>query len=74
MWDTGVGVGGAPGPPVSLLPRVSLSAFSSQDSQGCDVSVGACLEGVFVKHKSGRPPVVFRYSSFCALSVAPAGG
>lgn len=38
-----------------------ISGYYLQDSQGSDIFVGACLDGVFVKHKNGRPPVVFRY-------------
>ena len=45
----------------SSLPVLPERLLSFQDSQGGDIAVGACLEGIFVKHKNGRPPVMFRY-------------
>lgn len=62
--------------PVTTCCRTAaFCAFSFQDSQGSDISIGACLEGIFVKHKNGRPPVIFRYFSYtrCARSVASPG-
>ncbi|OBS82619.1 hypothetical protein A6R68_23391 [Neotoma lepida] len=38
------------------------------DSQGSDISIGACLDGIFVKHKNGRPPVVFRWHDIANMS------
>ncbi|CAL1575975.1 unnamed protein product [Knipowitschia caucasica] len=37
-------------------------SFQAKDSTGADVSLGSCLDGIFVKHKNGRPPLVFRWS------------
>uniref|UniRef100_A0A8C8FP47 Tyrosine-protein phosphatase non-receptor type n=1 Tax=Oncorhynchus tshawytscha TaxID=74940 RepID=A0A8C8FP47_ONCTS len=31
-------------------------------SQGTDILLGACLDGIFVKHKNGRPPLVFKWN------------
>lgn len=39
--------------------RVFLSS-SQQDSTGTDVTLGSCLDGIIVKHKNGRPLVLFR--------------
>uniref|UniRef100_A0A8C5TDK3 Tyrosine-protein phosphatase non-receptor type n=1 Tax=Malurus cyaneus samueli TaxID=2593467 RepID=A0A8C5TDK3_9PASS len=39
-----------------------------QDSQGSDIFIGACLDGIFVKHKNGRPPVVFRWHDIANMS------
>uniref|UniRef100_A0A8D2D5Y8 Tyrosine-protein phosphatase non-receptor type n=1 Tax=Sciurus vulgaris TaxID=55149 RepID=A0A8D2D5Y8_SCIVU len=39
-----------------------------QDSQGSDIAIGACLEGIFVKHKNGRPPVIFRWQDIANMS------
>ncbi|XP_014066538.1 tyrosine-protein phosphatase non-receptor type 21 isoform X2 [Salmo salar] len=50
-----------------------------EDSQGTDILLGACLDGIFVKHKNGRPPLVFKWNeinnmthnkSFFALELA----
>lgn len=37
-----------------------LSSCSKQDSTGTDVTLGSCLDGIIVKHKNGRPLVLFR--------------
>lgn len=33
---------------------------TTQDSQGADILIGSCLDGIFVKHKNGRAPLLFR--------------
>ncbi|XP_012495870.1 PREDICTED: tyrosine-protein phosphatase non-receptor type 21 [Propithecus coquereli] len=43
-------------------------SYPAKDSQGSDISIGACLEGIFVKHKNGRPPVVFRWHDIANMS------
>lgn len=53
---------------VERMDGYGEESYPAKDSQGCDVSVGACLEGVFVKHKSGRPPVVFRWHDIANMS------
>ncbi|KAL1791340.1 Tyrosine-protein phosphatase non-receptor type 21 [Sigmodon hispidus] len=42
--------------------------YPAKDSQGSDISIGACLDGIFVKHKNGRPPVVFRWHDIANMS------
>ncbi|XP_067847971.1 tyrosine-protein phosphatase non-receptor type 21 isoform X2 [Heptranchias perlo] len=42
--------------------------YTAKDSQGNDLLIGACLEGIFVKHKSGRPPSVFKWNDVSNLS------
>lgn len=44
--------------PQRLLCMPLLS--SNQDSTGTDVTLGSCLDGIFVKHKNGRPVLLFR--------------
>ncbi|XP_057398379.1 tyrosine-protein phosphatase non-receptor type 21 isoform X3 [Balaenoptera acutorostrata] len=43
-------------------------SYPAKDSQGSDISIGACLEGIFVKHKNGRPPVIFRWHDIANMS------
>uniref|UniRef100_A0A8D0QQQ1 Tyrosine-protein phosphatase non-receptor type n=1 Tax=Sus scrofa TaxID=9823 RepID=A0A8D0QQQ1_PIG len=45
---------------VERMDGYGEESYPAKDSQGSDISIGACLEGIFVKHKNGRPPVVFR--------------
>lgn len=35
-------------------------ALLLQDSTGTDVTLGSCLDGIFVKHKNGGPLLLFR--------------
>ncbi|KAK7910537.1 hypothetical protein WMY93_015221 [Mugilogobius chulae] len=37
-------------------------SFQAKDSSGADVTLGSCLDGIFVKHKNGRPLLLFRWS------------
>nr|XP_058915496.1 tyrosine-protein phosphatase non-receptor type 21 isoform X1 [Kogia breviceps] len=43
-------------------------SYPAKDSQGSDISIGACLDGIFVKHKNGRPPVIFRWHDIANMS------
>ncbi|XP_067894944.1 tyrosine-protein phosphatase non-receptor type 21 [Heterodontus francisci] len=42
--------------------------YAAKDSQGNDHLISACLEGIFVKHKNGRPPSIFKWSDISNLS------
>uniref|UniRef100_A0A8C1VLW2 Tyrosine-protein phosphatase non-receptor type n=1 Tax=Cyprinus carpio TaxID=7962 RepID=A0A8C1VLW2_CYPCA len=50
-----------------------------EDAQSTDVIIGSCLDGIFVKHKNGKAPLIFRWNdinnmthnkSFFALELA----
>ncbi|XP_064420995.1 tyrosine-protein phosphatase non-receptor type 21 [Latimeria chalumnae] len=43
-------------------------SYVAKDSQGSDIFIGACLEGIFVKHKNGRPPVMFKWLDIANMS------
>ncbi|XP_053456965.1 tyrosine-protein phosphatase non-receptor type 21 isoform X3 [Nycticebus coucang] len=47
---------------------VAMARRATLQSQGSDISIGACLEGIFVKHKNGRPPVIFRWHDIANMS------
>ncbi|KAF7252025.1 Tyrosine-protein phosphatase non-receptor type 21 [Varanus komodoensis] len=53
-------------------PRLAPAPFNwplaEKDSQGSDIFIGACLDGIFVKHKNGRPPVIFRWHDIANMS------
>nr|XP_014333996.1 PREDICTED: tyrosine-protein phosphatase non-receptor type 21 [Bos mutus] len=53
---------------VERMDGYGEESYPAKDSQGSDISIGACLEGVFVKHKNGRPPVVFRWHDIANMS------
>lgn len=53
---------------VERMDGYGEESYPAKDSQGSDISVGACLEGVFVKHKNGRPPVIFRWHEIANMS------
>ncbi|KAJ8290264.1 hypothetical protein GJAV_G00010650 [Gymnothorax javanicus] len=47
---------------VEKMEGYGQESYQAKDSQGTDVIIGACLDGIFVKHKNGRPPVIFRWN------------
>uniref|UniRef100_A0A8D1R7T4 Tyrosine-protein phosphatase non-receptor type n=1 Tax=Sus scrofa TaxID=9823 RepID=A0A8D1R7T4_PIG len=53
---------------VERMDGYGEESYPAKDSQGSDISIGACLEGIFVKHKNGRPPVVFRWHDIANMS------
>ncbi|XP_048341297.1 tyrosine-protein phosphatase non-receptor type 21 isoform X3 [Sphaerodactylus townsendi] len=64
---------------VERMEGYGEESYPAKDSQGSDIFIGACLDGIFVKHKNGRPPVIFRWhdianmthnKSFFALELA----
>ncbi|KAI5102513.1 tyrosine-protein phosphatase non-receptor type 21 isoform X1 [Silurus meridionalis] len=64
---------------VEKMEGYGQESFQAKDSQGADILIGSCLEGIFVKHKNGRAPLLFRWNdinnmthnkSFFALELA----
>ncbi|XP_037359639.1 tyrosine-protein phosphatase non-receptor type 21 [Talpa occidentalis] len=53
---------------VERMDGYGEESYPAKDSQGSDISIGACLEGIFVKHKNGRPPVIFRWHDIANMS------
>lgn len=53
---------------VERMDGYGEESYPAKDSQGNDISIGACLDGIFVKHKNGRPPVVFRWHDIANMS------
>nr|XP_004649413.2 tyrosine-protein phosphatase non-receptor type 21 [Jaculus jaculus] len=53
---------------VERMSGYGEESYPAKDSQGSDISIGACLEGIFVKHKNGRPPVIFRWHDIANMS------
>lgn len=42
--------------------------YTAKDSQGNDLFIGTCLEGIFMKHKNGRLPSVFKWNDISNMS------
>ncbi|XP_028917915.1 tyrosine-protein phosphatase non-receptor type 21 [Ornithorhynchus anatinus] len=53
---------------VERMEGYGEESYPAKDSQGSDICIGACLDGIFVKHKSGRPPVIFRWHDIANMS------
>ncbi|XP_075387568.1 tyrosine-protein phosphatase non-receptor type 21 [Tenrec ecaudatus] len=53
---------------VERMDGYGEESYNAKDSQGSDVCVCAGLEGILVKHKSGRPPLTFRWSDITNMS------
>ncbi|XP_038585822.1 tyrosine-protein phosphatase non-receptor type 21 isoform X2 [Micropterus salmoides] len=43
-------------------------SYQAKDSTGTDVTLGSCLDGIFVKHKNGRPLLLFRWNEINNMS------
>ncbi|KAM3871221.1 tyrosine-protein phosphatase non-receptor type 21 [Diretmus argenteus] len=53
---------------VEKMEGYGQESYQAKDSTGTDIVLGACLDGIFVKHKNGRPPVVFRWNEINNMS------
>ncbi|KAG8561923.1 hypothetical protein GDO81_015531 [Engystomops pustulosus] len=53
---------------IERLENYGEETYPAKDSQGADLSIGACLNGIFVRHKNGRTPVVFRWMDIANMS------
>ncbi|XP_066463683.1 tyrosine-protein phosphatase non-receptor type 21 isoform X1 [Eleutherodactylus coqui] len=53
---------------IERLENYGEETYPAKDSQGADLSIGACLNGIFVRHKNGRPPVIFRWMDITNMS------
>ncbi|XP_033893367.3 tyrosine-protein phosphatase non-receptor type 21-like isoform X1 [Acipenser ruthenus] len=53
---------------VEKMDGYGQESYQAKDSQGSDISIGACLDGIFVRHKNGRPPVIFGWNDIANMS------
>ncbi|XP_029453610.1 tyrosine-protein phosphatase non-receptor type 21 isoform X2 [Rhinatrema bivittatum] len=53
---------------VERMDGYGEESYPAKDSQGTDIFIGACLDGIFVKHKNGRPPAIFRWHDIANMS------
>lgn len=53
---------------VEKLEGYGQESFQAKDSTGADVSLGSCLDGIFVKYKNGRSLLLFRWSDINNMS------
>ncbi|XP_075873783.1 tyrosine-protein phosphatase non-receptor type 21 isoform X2 [Nelusetta ayraudi] len=53
---------------VEKLEGYGQESYQAKDSTGTDVTLGSCLDGIFVKHKNGRPLNLFRWNEINNMS------
>ncbi|KAM3594159.1 uncharacterized protein V6R79_003344 [Siganus canaliculatus] len=53
---------------VEKMDGYGQESYQAKDSTGADVTLGSCLNGIFVKHKNGRPLLVFRWNEINNMS------
>uniref|UniRef100_A0A8C9Z7T3 protein-tyrosine-phosphatase n=1 Tax=Sander lucioperca TaxID=283035 RepID=A0A8C9Z7T3_SANLU len=53
---------------VEKMEGYGQESHQAKDNTGTDVSMGSCLDGIFVKHKNGRPLLLFRWNEINNMS------
>uniref|UniRef100_UPI0037E8684F tyrosine-protein phosphatase non-receptor type 21 isoform X1 n=1 Tax=Semicossyphus pulcher TaxID=241346 RepID=UPI0037E8684F len=53
---------------VEKMEGYGQESYQAKDSTGTDVTLGSCLDGIFVKHKNGRPLLLFRWNEINNMS------
>uniref|UniRef100_A0A7N6B503 Tyrosine-protein phosphatase non-receptor type n=1 Tax=Anabas testudineus TaxID=64144 RepID=A0A7N6B503_ANATE len=53
---------------VEKMEGYGHESYQAKDSTGTDVTLGSCLDGIFVKHKNGRPLLLFRWNEINNMS------
>ncbi|XP_041927588.1 tyrosine-protein phosphatase non-receptor type 21 isoform X1 [Alosa sapidissima] len=64
---------------VEKMEGYGQETYQAKDNQGTDIFIVSCLDAIIVKHKNGKPPLIFRWNdinnmthnkSFFALELA----
>uniref|UniRef100_A0A7N8Y555 Tyrosine-protein phosphatase non-receptor type n=1 Tax=Mastacembelus armatus TaxID=205130 RepID=A0A7N8Y555_9TELE len=53
---------------VEKMEGYGQESYQAKDNTGTDVTLGSCLDGIFVKHKNGRPLLLFRWNEINSMS------
>ncbi|XP_068194632.1 tyrosine-protein phosphatase non-receptor type 21 isoform X2 [Antennarius striatus] len=53
---------------VEKMEGYGQESYQAKDSTGTDVALGSCLDGIFAKHKNGRPLILFRWNEINNMS------
>uniref|UniRef100_A0A3Q3WUN2 Tyrosine-protein phosphatase non-receptor type n=1 Tax=Mola mola TaxID=94237 RepID=A0A3Q3WUN2_MOLML len=53
---------------VEKIEGYGQESYQAKDNTGADVTLGSCLDGIFVKHKNGRPLLLFRWNEINNMS------
>ncbi|XP_072222234.1 tyrosine-protein phosphatase non-receptor type 21 isoform X2 [Leuresthes tenuis] len=53
---------------VEKMEGYGQESYQAKDSTGTDVTLGSCLDGIFVKHKNGRPSLLYRWHEINNMS------
>uniref|UniRef100_A0A3P9I441 protein-tyrosine-phosphatase n=1 Tax=Oryzias latipes TaxID=8090 RepID=A0A3P9I441_ORYLA len=53
---------------VEKMEGYAQENYPAKDNTGTDVTLGSCLDGIFVKYKSARPPLLYRWHEINNMS------
>ncbi|XP_023208880.1 tyrosine-protein phosphatase non-receptor type 21 isoform X1 [Xiphophorus maculatus] len=53
---------------VEKLEGYGQESYQAKDNTGIDVTLGSCLDGIFVKYKNGRSPLLYRWHEITNMS------
>ncbi|KAM4723323.1 tyrosine-protein phosphatase non-receptor type 21 isoform 2-T2 [Anableps anableps] len=53
---------------VEKLEGYGQESYQAKDNTGIDVTLGSCLDGIFVKYKNGRSPQLYRWHEITNMS------
>ncbi|XP_024124499.1 tyrosine-protein phosphatase non-receptor type 21 [Oryzias melastigma] len=53
---------------VEKMEGYGQESYPAKDNTGTDVTLGSCLDGIFVKYKSARPPLLYRWHEINNMS------
>ncbi|XP_038128509.1 tyrosine-protein phosphatase non-receptor type 21 isoform X1 [Cyprinodon tularosa] len=53
---------------VEKMEGYGQESYQAKDNTGIDVTLGSCLDGIFVKYKNGRSPLLYRWHEINNMS------
>ncbi|XP_048830076.1 tyrosine-protein phosphatase non-receptor type 21 isoform X2 [Brienomyrus brachyistius] len=53
---------------VEKMEGYGYESYHAKDSQGTDIFIGTCLDGIFIKYKHSRQPVIFRWNDVNSMN------
>nr|XP_023649628.1 tyrosine-protein phosphatase non-receptor type 21 [Paramormyrops kingsleyae]XP_023649629.1 tyrosine-protein phosphatase non-receptor type 21 [Paramormyrops kingsleyae]XP_023649630.1 tyrosine-protein phosphatase non-receptor type 21 [Paramormyrops kingsleyae]XP_023649631.1 tyrosine-protein phosphatase non-receptor type 21 [Paramormyrops kingsleyae]XP_023649632.1 tyrosine-protein phosphatase non-receptor type 21 [Paramormyrops kingsleyae]XP_023649633.1 tyrosine-protein phosphatase non-recepto len=53
---------------VEKMEGYGYESYHAKDSQGTDILIGTCLDGIVIKYKHSRQPVIFRWNDINSMN------
>ncbi|MEQ2240496.1 Tyrosine-protein phosphatase non-receptor type 21, partial [Ilyodon furcidens] len=53
---------------VEKMEGYGQESYQAKDNTGIDITLGSCLDGIFVKYKNGRSPLLYRWHEINNMS------